>query len=167
LEIRLRLEERRDGITWGYCVHQTRSRGKSCAGRQPKGSAHADVTSYHHHSTALALVISRAQPAHPAGGELISDDNRPGWIRLGMTDVHHSDITDLIPCKKVSTPEPSEGDGEVCSRRSVHDAREEIKTRWSIDGYHRDGEIMNAAEEPGDPWAWSTRGSGPEQRVDC
>jgi hypothetical protein len=84
-----------------------------------------------------------------------------------MTDVHHRDVTDLIACKKVSAPESAEGDREVCAGRSMHDPRQEIDTRWSIDCHHRDGEIMNAAEKSGDRWAWSTRGSRPEQRVDC
>jgi hypothetical protein len=83
-----------------------------------------------------------------------------------MTDVDHSGITDLIACEKVSPPKTAERDGEVCTRRSVHDAGEEIDPGRAIDGDDRGVEIVNALEEPGNGSAWGTSGSGPEQCVD-
>jgi hypothetical protein len=84
-----------------------------------------------------------------------------------MTDVHHSGVPDFVACKKVSASKTAEGYREICARRPMHDAREEIDTCRAIHGDYRNVEIMYAVEESGDSGTRGAPGSSAEQRIDC
>ena len=113
LNIRLRLDQRRDCFGRGCDMHQPGAGPECRPRRHPDGAGHPGVPADDDNAAPVSLVVPGLEPRQPLGGLDVGDYGRPGWIWRRVSDVDHDEIAYLVPREQVASAESPEGDRQI------------------------------------------------------
>ena len=110
--------------------------------------------------------FARAQFAEPPRGKCVIHQAGPLRLATGMADVHHDDLTHLVPGEQLATSQATKRDGECRAMRAMRDARPEVYTAGTVDRHDRQVEVRHALEQRRGRGTRCTGGAGAENGID-